>query len=350
MSTPKREIEFSFPFEDYPRILLAHGGGGKLMHSLIRDMIARAFLNPDLNVEHDSAELELPIGRIAYTTDTFVVNPPFFPGGDIGKLAIYGTVNDLAMSGAVPKFISIGFILEEGLKTEMLWDVCLSMRQASIEAGVRIVTGDTKVVEHGKCDQIYINTSGIGFMSHEIKINPYQIQSGDRILVNGDLGRHGMAVMSVREGLEFESEIRTDCAPLAGCINAMLEAGIEIHCLRDLTRGGLASALVELAQSSGYAFKLEEQAIPVNKPVQAACDILGIDPIYVANEGRFVAFVKPDHADTVIELIYSSNPDFRAAIIGEVQESPAKTVLMRNKFGIERIVDMLSGEQLPRIC
>ena len=338
------------PLDRYPNVLLAHGGGGKLMHQLIEEVFLPAFKNPLLEARHDGARLELKSGRLAFTTDSYVVRPLFFPGGDIGTLAVNGTVNDLAMCGARPLYLSAGFILEEGLAVEALWRVVQSMRHAAAAAGVEVVTGDTKVVERGKGDGLYVNTAGIGVVEHDGLIAPASIRPGDTILLSGDVGRHGMAIMAVREGLSFESSIESDCAAVSGLVLELLTAGIEVHCLRDLTRGGLAGALVELSEASGLRLHIEEAAIPVRNDVQAACEILGFDPLYVANEGRFVAFVSPQHADRALELMRAHPLGEQASAIGSVTSETVGLVSMKSRIGGTRIVDMLSGEQLPRIC
>ena len=284
------------------------------------------------------------------TTDTFVVRPLFFPGGDIGKLAIYGTVNDLAMSGAKPLYLSAGFILEEGLPMETLRRVVDSMNAASREVGVRIITGDTKVVDHGKGDGIFINTAGIGLVPPGIDIAPQRVVPGDVVLVSGDLGRHGMAVMSVREGLGFESELQSDCASLAGLVEAMSAVGEDLHCLRDLTRGGLTAALNEIAMDVQVGIEIEEAAIPVSETVAAACEILGLDPLYVANEGRLVAFVAPQSAERLLDILRRHPAAHGPAIIGRVTKENPRSVEVRSALGGGRILDLLSGEQMPRIC
>ena len=284
------------------------------------------------------------------TTDTFVVRPLFFPGGDIGKLAVYGTVNDLAMSGARPLYLSAGFILEEGLPMETLRRVVESMSAASREVGVRIITGDTKVVDRGKGDGIFINTAGVGLVPPGIDIAPQRVAPGDAVIVSGDLGRHGMAVMSVREGLGFESELQSDCRSLAGLVEAMSVAGMDLHCLRDLTRGGLSAALNEIALDVGVGISLEETAIPVSGPVAAACEILGLDPLYVANEGTLVAFVAPRSAERVLDVMRRHPAAQGPAIIGRVTDAHAGSVEVRSSLGGGRILDLLSGEQMPRIC
>lgn len=336
------------PISEYPQILLAHGGGGKLMHHLIEKLFGAAFANQYLDERHDGAQFTLNGARLAFTTDSYVVRPLFFPGGDIGKLAIYGTVNDLAMCGARPLFLSAGFILEEGLPMETLWRIVQSMREAAQAAHVQIVTGDTKVVDKGKGDGIFINTAGIGIIEHNLLISPKSVRPGDYILLNGDVGRHGIAIMAVREGLSFESEIESDCAPLAPVVLKLLEEQIELHCLRDLTRGGLASALNEIAKTAQVSIVIDESAVPVREDVQGACEILGLDPLYVANEGRFIAFVAPHDTERALKILKDFSPD--AALIGSVLKAPPARVTLKSRIGAQRILDMLSGEQLPRIC
>ncbi len=338
------------PIQQYPTVVMAHGGGGRLMHQLIEKMFIAAFGSGELRHRHDSARLELPTARMAFTTDSYVVRPLFFPGGDIGKLAVYGTVNDLAMSGARPLYLSLGMILEEGLPMETLWQVVLSIRQAVQATGVQIVTGDTKVVDRGKGDGVYLNTSGVGVIEHDLLIAPQSVRAGDVVILSGDIGRHGIAVMAVREGLEFESAIESDCAPLAEPVLALLEAGIEVHCLRDLTRGGLASAMVEIAQTAGVGITLDEGRIPVREDVRGACEILGFEPLYVANEGRFTAFVPQTQADRALEVLRRFEVSAQAQVVGEVTSSSPGMVVLRSVIGTSRVVDMLSGEQLPRIC
>ncbi len=333
------------PISDYPNVLLAHGSGGKLMHNLLDKMMLPAFSNPLLAAQHDGATFAVGNARLAFTTDSYVVHPLFFPGGDIGTLAINGTVNDLAMCGARPLFLSAGFILEEGLPMETLWRVIQSMQQAAQAAGVQIVTGDTKVVDKGKGDSIFINTAGVGVVEHNLTIAPSSVREGDAILLNGDIGRHGMAIMAAREGLAFESEIQSDCAPLAATVLGLLDAGLDIHCLRDLTRGGLASGLVEIATSAELHIHIDENAIPVIEDVRGACEILGLDPMYVANEGRFITFVPAEQAERALAIMGSD-----AHQIGTVLDASSSLVTIRSTIGVNRIMDMLSGEQLPRIC
>lgn len=335
---------------DYPQVLLAHGGGGRLMDQLIANMFAPAFANPWLAERHDGALIDLNGRRLAFTTDSYVVRPLFFPGGDIGTLAINGTVNDLAMCGARPLYLSAGFIIEEGLAMETLWRVVRSMRQAAADARIEVVTGDTKVVDKGKGDELFINTAGIGRVDYERAISPAGIRAGDAVLLSGDIGRHGMAIMSVREGLQFESSIESDCAPLADLVLSLLDEGIEIHCLRDLTRGGLASALNEIAQCARAQIDIDQSAVPVREEVQGACEILGLDPLYVANEGRFVAFVPAADVDHALATMQSHALGAEATQIGVVTAGSPGLVTLKSQIGARRILDLLSGEQLPRIC
>jgi hydrogenase expression/formation protein HypE len=337
------------PLQQHSRIQMAHGGGGKLMHQLLENVFLSAFNSDSLPPQHDSAVLNLPGQRLAFTTDSYVVRPIIFPGGDIGSLAVHGTVNDLAMSGARPLYLSAGFILEEGLPMETLRQVVHSMRAAADHCGVRIVTGDTKVVEKGHSDGLFINTAGIGIVEHSLNIAPGSVQSGDAILVSGDLGRHGMAIMSVREGLEFETAINSDSAPVANLVLELIDAGVVIHCLRDLTRGGLASALNEIAAGANHRMVIEEKLIPVLEDVHAACEILGLDPLHVACEGRFVAFVAAKDAERALAIMRAHESGTGAACIGNVQTG-SPLVILKSTLGASRILDMPSGEQLPRIC
>jgi len=348
------------PLGDHATVQLAHGGGGRVMRKLIEDMFLPAFGAADMLVHrvdvaaklppHDSAVLPVEGALLALTTDSYVVNPLFFPGGDIGKLAVYGTVNDLAMAGARPAYLTAGFVLEEGLPMETLGRVVASMAQAARTAGVRIVTGDTKVVDRGKGDGMFINTAGVGWVGPGIDISPARVVPGDAVLLSGDLGRHGIAIMSVREGLRFEGTLESDCAPLADLVAAMLATGAQIHCLRDLTRGGLAAALNEIALDAGVGIELDEMAIPVAEPVAAACELLGFDPLYVANEGRLVAFVPASSAAGVLEVMRRHPAAVGPAQIGVVRADHPGTVELRTRFGGSRVVDLLSGEQMPRIC
>jgi hydrogenase expression/formation protein HypE len=338
------------PISDYPHVLMTHGGGGRLMNQLIERMFGAAFRNPALDQRHDGAALDPAGRRIAFSTDSYVVHPLFFPGGDIGTLAVNGTVNDLAMCGARPKWLSAGFIIEEGLPMETLWRVVQSMARAAEQAGVQIVTGDTKVVGKGKGDGLFINTAGVGVIEHDQPIAPASVKPGDVILLSGDLGRHGMAIMSVREGLEFEGGIESDCAPVADVVMRLLAAGVAIHCLRDLTRGGLAAALNEIAETARVRINIEEDAVPVIETVRGACEILGLDPLYVANEGRFIAIVPEASATRALEILRGHPVSAGATRLGTVSADTTGLVTLRSRIGASRIVDLLSGEQLPRIC
>jgi hydrogenase expression/formation protein HypE len=329
---------------------MAHGGGGRLMHELIEGLFLPAFRNPLLEDRHDGAVIEVGRPRLAFTTDAYVVRPLFFPGGDIGTLAVNGTVNDLAMCGARACYLSGGFILEEGLPLETLRRVVASMQRAAAEAGVQLVAGDTKVVDRGKGDGIFITTAGVGVIEHGLTIGPGSVRPGDLVLLNGDIGRHGMAIMAVREGLGFEATIESDSAPLGGAVAALLAAGSEVHCLRDLTRGGLASALVEIAEAARVHIDIDERAIPVREDVRGACEILGLDPLYVANEGRFVCFVPLRDAERALGILRGHPLEGGACVVGRVMEGGAPRVTMKSTIGVRRIIDMLSGEQLPRIC
>jgi len=333
------------------RVQTAHGGGGRLSRDLVDRVFRPAFANSWLDRGHDGALLDLPPGRVALTTDSYVVDPLFFPGGDIGSLAVFGTVNDLAMCGARPLYLSAGFVLEEGLPLETLERVARSMGAAARTAGVRIVTGDTKVVDRGTGDGLFVNTAGVGVVAHPgPEIGPAAVRPGDAILLSGDLGRHGIAVMAVREGLEFETAIESDSAPLAEPVLDLLEAGVGVHCLRDLTRGGLASALVEIAATSGRDIRLTEAAIPIGDAVAGACELLGLDPLSVANEGRFVAFVEAADAERALTSLRRHAVSAGACAIGRVDGRGRGEVQLRTRLGPVRCVEMLSGEQLPRIC
>jgi len=301
-------------------------------------------------VLHDSTVLTMESARLAFTTDSYVVSPLFFPGGDIGKLAVYGTVNDLAMSGARPRYLSAGFILEEGLPLETLRDIVRSMAEAAAEVGVEVVTGDTKVVDRGKADGVFINTAGIGAVPEGIDVAPGRVVAGDVLLVSGDLGRHGMAIMSVREGLQFEAALESDCASLASLVDELCALGADLHCLRDLTRGGLAAAVNEMAVDANFGVELNEADIPVSEPVSAACELLGLDPLYVANEGRLVAVVARRAAEQAMAIMQRHAAAPQPAIIGTVAPAHPGTVVLKGILGGERIVDLLSGEQMPRIC
>src|SRR5664279_1287637 len=318
------------PIREYPHVLLAHGGGGKLMHRLIGEMFVPAFRNDLLEAQHDSSVFELAGQRLAFTTDSYVVRPLFFPGGDVGSLAVHGTVNDLAMSGARPLYLSAGFIIEEGLPMDTLWKIVSSMRAAAQKAAVQIITGDTKVVDKGKGDGLFINTAGIGVLEHSLKITPLSVQPGDAILVNGDVGRHGMAIMAVREGLSFESAIESDSAPVADVVLELLRAGIGMHCLRDLTRGGLTSVLNEISEAANLAIHVEEKLIPVREDVRAACEVLGLDPFQVACEGRFAAFLPEQEAGRALEILGAHPSALGACRIGQVSAERTAKVLIKS--------------------
>lgn len=345
------------PISEYPTILLAHGGGGRLMQQLIEKLFYGEFANPQLLTRHDGAMIDLallsqdmPLGKLAFTTDSYVISPLFFPGGDIGSLSVTGTVNDLAMCGAKPLCLSASFILEEGLPMATLWRVVCSMRQAAAAAKVQIITGDTKVVEKGKGDGLFINTTGIGTIQTGYNIGPQCVQPGDAILVSGDIGRHGMAVMSTREGLEFESALESDMACLTDLVMALIDADIEVHCLRDATRGGLATILNEIALAASLQIDIQEEAIPIHEDVHSLCEILGLDPLYVANEGRFLAFIAKNDASRALKVMHAHPLGSLAKYIGEVRNGKPGLVTIETAMGSRRILDLLTGEQLPRIC
>jgi hydrogenase expression/formation protein HypE len=338
------------PITDYKNVLLAHGGGGKLTQQMIQRMFLPQFQNEFLEPLHDGAVLPLSGVRLAFSTDSYVVNPIFFPGGDIGKLAVNGTVNDLAMCGAIPMYLSAAFIIEEGFPMEDLWRIVLSMQGSAKKAGVELVTGDTKVVDRGKGDKIFINTSGVGVIAPGVEISPTHAQVGDKIILSGAIAIHGIAIMSVREGLEFETQIESDTAPLNNLVASMLAASRHIHVLRDPTRGGVASALNEIAEKANLGISIVERQIPLTEEVAGACEILGLDPLYVANEGKLLAFVSPEEANKVLGAMQSHPLGKDSAIIGEVVAEHPRVVVMKSQIGGTRIVDMLSGEQLPRIC
>jgi hydrogenase expression/formation protein HypE len=338
------------PIASNKTVQLAHGGGGRLMQELIQDVFVRAFHNPMLASLHDGATWPVEEGNLAFTTDSYVVRPLFFPGGDIGSLAVNGTINDLAMCGAKPLYLSAGFILEEGLCLDVLQRVVNSMAEAAKAAGVPIVTGDTKVVDRGKGDGIFINTSGVGLVSTGVRVLPTLIRPGDAILVSGDLGSHGVAVLSVREGLTFAGNVESDTAPLHRIVADLIDSGIDIHCLRDLTRGGLASVLNELATAGKVGMEVDESTILVQEPVRGACELLGLDPLYVANEGRFVAMVPAPQAKAALAVMRRHKAASQAASIGMVTDRDPPMVVLRTVVGTHRVLDLLSGEQLPRIC
>ncbi len=330
------------------RILLAHGSGGKVSHRLIDELFMKAFANPALNKEDDAAVLDGG-ARLAFTTDSYVVKPVFFPGGDIGKLAVCGTVNDLAMSGAVPKYLSAAFVIEEGFPLDELKSIVSSMVKAAAEAGVSIVTGDTKVVERGGADQIFINTAGVGILGEGVDVSASNLKPGDKVLISGSIGDHGVAVMSKRENLSFRTAIETDCAPLNAMTAAILASGAKVHAFRDPTRGGLASTLNEFAEQSSVTITIDESAIVIADQVRGACEMLGLDPYQVANEGKMVAVVPAADADKALAAMRSDKYGQDASIIGEVNEGGPR-VHIKTAVGTTRILDMLIGEQLPRIC
>ena len=338
------------PITNYKEIVLAHGGGGKLSRQLIDKVVLPQFRNELLEPLHDGAIFSVADQRLAFTTDSFVVSPIFFPGGDIGSLSIHGTINDLAMCGARPLYLSASFILEEGLPMEDFWRIVQSMHAAADAAGVKLVTGDTKVVDRGKADKIFINTSGVGLVPDGVNIDPTRAQIGDKIIVSRAIAVHGLAIMSVREGLEFETEIASDTAPLSSLVDAMLATKIDIHVLRDPTRGGITSALTEIAQSAKVGMLLDEARIPISEEVKGACEILGLDPLYVANEGKLLAIVAAQDIDLVLSAMTSHPLGQHAAVIGEVTSDHPGFIMMKTRVGGTRVVDMLSGEQLPRIC
>ena len=338
------------PLGDYPHVLLAHGGGGRLTKRLIDEVFRPAFRNPLLDGQHDGAVLPASPHRLAFTADSFVVRPLFFPRGAIGTLAVNGTVNDLAMCGARPLYLSASFVIEEGLPFETLRRVVASMAHAAAAAGVRVVTGDTKVVDRGKGDGLYLGTSGVGAIEHDLSIGPAAVRPGDAVILSGDVGRHGMAVMAVREGLAFETPIASDCAPLAEPVLALLAAGVGVRCLRDATRGGLAAVLVEIAETAGVRVHVVEAAIPVDEPVRGACEVLGLDPLHVACEGRFVAFVPADQADRAVNVLRAHPVSAGACRIGVVEAGADGLVTMTSTVGTRRVIDLPTGELLPRIC
>lgn len=332
------------------RILLAHGGGGLLTRELIRDVFLPQLDNPVLRPLDDSAVLVMSGKGYAFTTDSYVVSPYFFPGGDIGKLAVCGTVNDLAMQGAQPQWLSLSFILEEGLPLADLTKIVASIRATAAEAGVEVVTGDTKVVERGKCEGLYVNTAGIGKIATQGFLGANTVRAGDAVILNGFLGEHGVAVMSRREGIGFSTSVVSDCAPLWPLVKEILATGAEIHAMRDPTRGGLAATVCDIAEASGVGIRLDENTLPVSREVQGACDLLGLDPLTIANEGKVVVFCRGADAERVLAAMKKQPLGKNARIIGEVTEKPKGMALLRTRIGGERIIDMPTGEDLPRIC
>jgi hydrogenase expression/formation protein HypE len=356
MEAPKAAPDFAkwicpLPLADYPAIVMGHGGGGKLGSELVEHLFLPAFRNPALENLGDAAAIDLPAGRLALSTDSFVVQPLFFPGGSIGELAVNGTVNDLAVSGAVPKFLSASFILEEGFPLAQLAAIVEAMAKAAAVAGVQIVTGDTKVVERGHGDGCYINTAGVGVLRDNVAIGPHRAQPGDAVLISGTIGDHGMAIMSVREGMEFESPIRSDCAAMNGLISEVLDAaGTAVHVMRDPTRGGLGSTLNEIASASDAGIEIDETRLPVREEVQSACELLGLDPVYVANEGKVVFVVAPKAAERVLEVLRAHPLGCEAVRIGQVTAAHKRMLVARTAMGAQRVIPMQIGEQLPRIC
>ena len=344
------ELSCPAPLPAKDTILLGHGSGGKLSAELLRDVFLPALHNPLLDRLDDQAIFEINGLRLAMTTDSFVVKPLFFPGGDIGSLAVHGTINDLAMGGAQPLFLSAAFIIEEGFPVADLQQIVGSLRRAAEQAGVQVVTGDTKVVEKGKGDGLFINTTGIGVVPDGLQLSANQARPGDKVLLSGSIGEHGIAILAQREGLEFETTIRSDSAPLHGLVAEMLQAAREIRCMRDPTRGGVSSTLNEIAAQSRVGIELEERAIPVREEVRGACELLGLDPLYVANEGKLIAIVAPEAADAILQAMRRHPFGREAQIIGTVKQQNPGLVTMRMALGTTRIVDMLAADQLPRIC
>lgn len=335
---------------DYSRITLSHGSGGKLMHELVESVFVTSFANPILGAGDDSAVFQLLRAGLAFTTDSYVVKPIFFPGGDIGKLAVCGTVNDLSVVGATPLYLSAAFVIEEGFLMSSLRRIVASMNRAAKEAAVQIVTGDTKVVEKGSADGIFINTAGVGRLMPGVAISGNNARPGDKVILSGTIGDHGIVVAAARNGLTFTRKFKSDVAPLNHLVAAMLRASRNIHAMRDPTRGGVATTLNEIARQSKVTIRIEEQQIPVREEVAAACEMLGYDPLYVANEGKLIAFVAAEDADKVLQVMRKTRYGHEAAIIGEVLPEARVRVVMKTKVGGTRIVDMLVGEMLPRIC
>ena len=344
------ELSCPAPLHSKDTVLLGHGSGGKLSAELVRDVFLPAFQNPALSRLDDQAVVSVNGSRIAVTTDSFVVKPLFFPGGDIGSLAVHGTVNDLAMGGAQPLFLSTAFIIEEGLSMGVLRKVVSSLQQAADACGVQVVTGDTKVVEKGSGDGLFINTTGIGLVPQDLELSANRARPGDKVILSGYIGDHGIAILAQREGLEFESNIKSDSAPLHTLVAEMLKVTLNIRCMRDPTRGGLSSTLNEIAVQSKVGIELNEGTISVREEVRGACEMLGLDPLYVANEGKLVAIVDPSSAEEVLKVMRDHPLAQQARIIGVVTKKNAGLVTMRTALGTTRIVDMLAGDQLPRIC
>ena len=350
-STPNRAPGVCpVPLGRYPTVTLAHGDGGRLTNALIRDLFHAAWQNPHLDRSHDGAVFDVPAGRLAFTTDSYVVRPLFFPGGDIGRLAVHGTVNDLAMCGARPQYLSVGFVLEEGLSMEVLWSVVCSMAEAASASGVSIVTGDTKVVERGKADGVFINTAGVGTVVASREIHPGAVRDGDLVLLSGDPGRHGLAVLAAREGLSFDRPVESDAASVATPVLHLLAAGVDVRCLRDITRGGLATGLVEIAETAGRSIEIEEAKIRLDPTVRGGSELLGLDPLYLASEGRFVAIVAESDADRALAILREQDVSRHACSVGRVLADDRAQVVLRTAFGTDRILDRLAGATVPRIC
>ncbi len=332
------------------KVLLDHGSGGKISHSMFSELILPLFDNPELSKQDDGATLEMGPGKLAFSTDSYVVDPIFFPGGNIGDLAVNGTINDVSMCGAIPKFISVGLIIEEGLPISELKEILTTMADSAKKAGVKIVTGDTKVVPKGKADKIFINTSGIGVIPDDIDVSGSNAKPGDMVIVSGTIADHGITILSSREGLKFDSDIQTDSAPLNKMVHSLIQSDCDIHVLRDPTRGGLGTTLNEIASQSNVSIKIDETTLPVRGAVQGTCELLGFDPLYIANEGKLIAFVPEDQAQKALEIIQKDEFGKEAVIIGQVQENDPGKVFLQTTIGGLRLVDMLTGEQLPRIC
>lgn len=346
----RMQLDCPMPEMDFDIITMGHGSGGLLTNKLLESGVFTLLKNEKLDTHHDGAIFTLD-GPVAFSTDSFVISPIFFPGGNIGELAVNGTVNDVAMCGGIPKYISLSFILEEGLRMEDFWDILVAVKAASERAGVMVVTGDTKVVEKGKGDKVFVNTTGIGPLHPKASISPGRIRPGDKIIVSGNLATHGVAILSVRQGLEFETDIESDTCNLNHTIKALLDDfGQDIHLLRDPTRGGAATVLNEIARDTKMGLELQQRALPVDEQVEGACEILGLDPLYVANEGVFIAVVNPEIAEPFTEKLRTLDYGQNAAVIGEVVEAHPRQVVLASSIGGKRVVNMPVGEQLPRIC
>ncbi len=344
------QLNCPLPKLDFDIITMGHGSGGLLTHRLLESGVFDLLKNEHLDQQHDGAFLDLQ-GKVAFTTDSYVISPIFFPGGNIGELAVNGSVNDLAMCGAIPKYLSLGFIIEEGLKMEDFWEILLAIKVACEKSGVKVVTGDTKVVERGKGDHIFINTSGIGIVHPKASIHFSRVKVGDKIILSGNMATHGIAIMSKRKGLEFETTIESDTANLNHTVEKLLnEFGSDLHFMRDPTRGGVATVMNELAGQSRLGIDLDQMSIPVDEQVEGACEMLGLDPLYVANEGLFIAVVDPGVADRVLSSLRKDENGMNAAIIGEITLEHPTQVVMASRIGGKRVVNYLTGEQLPRIC